>query len=150
MASTPVLSARPQNGGGGDGGGGGGGGTGGGGGGVSLDIVNQVIGCFANAQYELQWWGLRIALDATCANLFADLLTGASAGTVLSALGAAFGAIGGGLAAAVGAAVAAAGGWAIAIIAICAYIFGRWLKSVITAAGAYVDCSWIGPVAWGR
>jgi hypothetical protein len=152
MASTPVLSARQQNGGGGDGEGGGGGtgGGGGGGGGISLEIVNQVIGCFANAQYEPYWWGLRIGLDATCANLFADLLTGAAAGTVLSALGAAFGAVGGGLVATVGAVVAAAGGWAIAIIAICAYIFGRWLKSVVTAAGAYIDCTWIGPVAWGR
>jgi hypothetical protein len=45
--------------------------------------------------------------------------------------------------------VAAAGGWAIAIIAICAFIFGDWLRSVITSAGAYSDCTWIGPVAWG-
>lgn len=66
-----------------------------------------------------------------------------------SALKAAFAATGT-LLAALGAAVAAVGGWALGIIALCAYIFGTWLKSVITSAGAYIDCTWIGPVAWGR
>ena len=68
---------------------------------------------------------------------------------MLAALKAAFAAASG-LLAALGAAVAAAGGWAIAIIALCAFIFVNWLRSVITAAGACVDYTWIGPVAWGR
>jgi hypothetical protein len=147
LPSTPVLTMRSPDGGGvGDGGGYGGGG---GGGGLSLGNIDQIIGCFTGAQYELHWWGLRIGLDEPCANTFADTLVDAAAGTVLTALKAAFAAAGG-LLAAVGAAVAAAGGWAIAIIAACAYLFGKWLKSVITPAGAYIDCSWIGPVAWGR
>jgi hypothetical protein len=142
-SSTPVLSIRSTNGGGGEGGGGEGGG------GLSLGIIDQIIGCFASAQWELHWWGVRIGLDESCARAIADILTGAAAGTVLTALKAAFAAAGG-LLAALGAAVAAVGGWAIAIIALCAYIFGNWLRSVITSAGAYIDCTWIGPVAWGR
>src|SRR5262249_47973195 len=132
------------------------GGDGGVGGGVaggivtpSLGTVDQLINCFANAQWELRWFGVRISLDASCANMFADILTDVTSPTVTGLLRAAFGA-GGALLAGLGAAVAAAGGWAIAIITVCAYIFGRWLKSVITAAGAYVDVTWIGPVAWGR
>lgn len=147
LPSTPLLPMRSTDGGGGlDGGDGGGGG--GGGGGLSLAIIDQIIGCFTGAQYELHWWGLRIGLDKPCANMVADILIDATAGAVLAALKGALAA--GSLLAALGAAVAAAGGWAIAIIALCAYIFGKWLKSVITAAGAYIDCSWIGPVAWGR
>ncbi len=75
--------------------------------------------------------------------MVADLLVDATAGTVLAALKGVFAA--GSLLAALGASVTAAGGWAIAIIAVCASIFGKWLKSVITSAGAYIDCSWIGP-----
>jgi hypothetical protein len=143
-SSAPVLSLRNTNG---DGEGGGGGG--GGGGAPSLGIIDQLVGCFAGAQWELNWWGVRIALDESCARAVADTLTGLSSGTVLAALKAAFTATGT-LLASLGAAVAAVGGWALGIIALCAYIFGTWLKSVITSAGAYIDCTWIGPVAWGR
>src|SRR4029077_8317821 len=58
---TPLLPTR-STGGDGEGGGGGGGGVG-----LSLPIIDQLIGCFANAQYELRWFGLRIALDQPCA-----------------------------------------------------------------------------------
>jgi hypothetical protein len=144
--STPILSLRATEPG---GAGGGGFGGGGGGGAPSLATVEQLIGCIARAQWELRWFGVRISLDEPCARALADNLTGASAGSVLAALKAAFAGTGGVLAA-LGAAVAVVGGWAIAIIALCAFIFGNWLRSVITSAGAYIDCTWIGPVASGR
>jgi hypothetical protein len=112
-------------------------------------FIDQLVGCFAGAQWELNWLGVRNALDESCARAVADTLTGLSSGTVLAALKAAFAATGT-LLATLGAAVAAVGGWALGIIALCAYIFGTWLKSVITSAGAYIDCTWIGPVAWSR